>query len=69
MFKNLKCLSCNEADCIMLHLDDCTTFQCRECEDTFTVEDVQAHLAAWRSVLDWVDAVPTAVEKVAKEAA
>lgn len=61
MFPNLKCIKCSESDCIMLHLDDCTTFQCRECEETFTAEDVAAHVAEWQRCLAWV-ATATAVE-------
>lgn len=53
MFPDLKCIKCSEQGCIMLHLDDCQNFRCREYEEDFTVDEIQEHLEQWRRVLEW----------------
>lgn len=54
MFPNLKCIKCSEEGCIKLHLDDLTTFECNECSETFTVEEIEAHVKEWQRCLAWV---------------
>lgn len=60
-FPGLTCIKCGEADCVSLDLDDCKTFRCRECNDTYTVEGVADHVQQWGKVLAWVAAIPTVI--------
>ena len=57
-FAGLGCILCGQTDGVGLDLDDCSTFRCRECNDEFTAEDVQEHLAAWTQVLAWANQAP-----------
>lgn len=57
-FGTLPCILCG-ADCsISLDLDDCDTFRCGECEETFTASDVRNMLQMWGKVLAWVETAP-----------
>jgi uncharacterized protein (DUF983 family) len=56
----LPCPKCGNAEsCISLHLDDCETFTCRECDEEFTADDVRDLIAKWGKVLAWIDAATT----------
>ena len=55
----LPCPCCGEANAnVSLHLDDCETFTCRECDAEFTTEDVKQFIARWQPVLAWIDQAP-----------
>ena len=56
-FETLPCIKCGEnRGCIGLDLDDLITFQCRECENQFTREEVESTVAIWGRCLAWIDA-------------
>lgn len=59
-FGNLPCILCGQEATVRLDLDDCGTFTCTECEESFTAADVATHLAKWRRVLDWICTAPVA---------
>jgi hypothetical protein len=61
-FGSLPCIRCGQDATISLDLDDCTTFRCAECDDSFDADDVRDHMARWQRVLAWVDARPGAAE-------
>ena len=47
---------------LMLHLDNVGTFTCRECEEEFTVEDIQAIIDRWQPTLTWLAGIPVPTE-------
>jgi hypothetical protein len=60
-FRGICCILCADAEAVIsLDLDDCHTLRCGACDDTFTLEDVREHVAAWQRVIAWVDAAPLA---------
>jgi transcription elongation factor Elf1 len=61
-FGPLPCIRCGQEASISLDLDDCSTFRCGECEESFDVCDLREHLARWQRVLAWVDAAPVPAE-------
>jgi hypothetical protein len=57
-FPGLPCLRCGETDTTTVNLGDVLTFACTNCERETTAAEVEAHLAAWRAVLDWCAKAP-----------
>ena len=51
---SLRCILCGGEDVVSLDLDDCKTFRCSHCGDTFDVADVTNHIAEWQAVLEWI---------------
>lgn len=64
---NVVCIKCwSESSLVKLHLDGSEMFECHECGETFTCEDVRGTIQAaakWVKVLKWLEAAP--VEEVA----
>jgi hypothetical protein len=56
----LACLRCGQEATVRLDLDDCATFTCGECEESFTADEVREHLARWQKVLAWCAMAPAA---------
>jgi hypothetical protein len=58
----LPCPCCKEAEaCVSLQLSD-GEFFCRECEETFTADDVRQFIARvrrWEKLLEWAESMPT----------
>ncbi len=54
----LACILCGQECSISLDLDNLHTFNCPECEQTFSLDDVRGTIAAWQRVLAWVDSAP-----------
>ena len=52
------CPHCGTADGITVYLDNLATFNCPQCGDDFTADDVRAFIARWQRVLDWIDQAP-----------
>ena len=59
-FAGIRCPLCGNDDVQTLDLDDCATFHCGGCEESYTTEDVRALLATWQKVLDWIEMAPSA---------
>jgi hypothetical protein len=64
---NLTCIKCGVEGLIKLHLDDCQTFECGECDEAFTCDEVRGVVSQWAKVLAWVETAP--VEAKAEAAA
>ena len=59
----LPCPRCGEAEAtIHLYLSDMETLYCADCEEEFSVADVQTFIAKWAPVLAWINQAPTATE-------
>jgi hypothetical protein len=58
-FGCLPCIRCGQEATVRLDLDDCATFTCGECEESWTADELREHLAKWQRVLAWVDAAAT----------
>lgn len=59
---NLTCIKCGVEGLIKLHLDDCQTFECGECDETFTCDEVRDVVNQWGRMLAWVEAAPVNAE-------
>jgi hypothetical protein len=57
-FGCLPCPKCGEAGYVTVHLYDLQTFECQECGDEFTIEEIRGLVESWTRVLAWIDAVP-----------
>lgn len=56
----LPCPRCGEKDAnVALYMAEGDLFQCQECEEEFSVEDIRQILAFWGPVVKWLDAMPT----------
>lgn len=60
----LKCLKCGEVCLIKLHLDDCTTLQCNECDETFTLDEVREMVEGWNKALPALEAMERAATQL-----
>jgi hypothetical protein len=59
-FGVLRCPVCGQEATVSLDLDDCRTFRCGECEDSFSADDVRSMIRDWQRVLNWLDLLPPA---------
>src|SRR5262245_36023478 len=59
---SLRCPLCGADATQALDLDDLETLHCAECEDTYSLADVCAIMAAWQQLIVWVEAAPLAAE-------
>lgn len=51
----LRCLSCGEICDIYLNISDMDTFECKECDGTWELEDVRKSIDEWTRVLAWIE--------------
>ena len=64
-FGNLPCIRCGEECTVSIDLNDMTgdeALQCRECEATYSLADVQAVMNKWAPVLAWIETAPELTE-------
>jgi hypothetical protein len=61
-FGVLPCIRCGQDASISIDLDDCATFRCGECEESFDACDLREHLEKWQRVLAWVEQAPVVRE-------
>jgi hypothetical protein len=54
----LTCIKCGEQACIQLDLSDGDTFRCPECEQDFTLAEVEQAIGNWQKVIAWVKLCP-----------
>lgn len=57
-FGQLPCPLCGADATVRLDLDDLATFNCCECSEDFTADDLRAIIAQWQRVLNWLDTAP-----------
>jgi hypothetical protein len=62
-----KCLT--EGATVTLDLDDGDTLRCQECEESYSVADVEAVVACWSKLLPWLRAHPARVPECGPAAA
>lgn len=51
------CLKCGETGVVLVSVDD-GSLVCSQCDEEYTVQDVEQHLAQWGRVLPWLRAHP-----------
>jgi hypothetical protein len=54
-FGPLVCLKCGQEATIRLDLDDVAHFTCGECDESWDIAAVKAHLDSWCRVLRWLE--------------
>ena len=57
------CIKCAKEDCVSLDLDDCNTFRCRECDETFDVADLESHVKTVGKMIAVAKAAKKEMEK------
>lgn len=55
---NLVCVKCFAEAAVSLDLDDGDTLRCPACDETYTVDEVQAVVECWAKLLPWLKAHP-----------
>ena len=56
---NIRCLLCGSAEgARRLDLDHLRTISCDQCDESFTTDDLRAHIEQARRLLAWIDAAP-----------
>lgn len=48
------CIRCGDATNVTVDLDDGDTLRCQECEESFTVGEVEAVVECWAKLLPWL---------------
>ncbi|VTU00979.1 unnamed protein product [Gemmataceae bacterium] len=51
-----------------LELDDCDTLRCQECDESYSVADVEAVVACWSKLLPWLRTHPARVPECGQAA-
>ena len=54
---SVNCLRCGQAG-VQVSATDTFRFHCSECDEDFTIADVQHHLAQWNALLAWCAQAP-----------
>jgi transposase-like protein len=57
-FGYLPCPLCGAEATVSVDLDDLANFECHECDENFTADDLRERMARWSAVLSWLDAAP-----------
>lgn len=52
------CPKCLSEAAVSLDLDDGDTLRCPECDETYSVAEVEAVVASWARLLPWLKAHP-----------
>jgi len=56
---NVRCLLCgSDEGTRRLDLDDLRTINCSACDESFSTDDLRAHIEQARRLLAWIDAAP-----------
>lgn len=62
----LTCIKCGEKAAIQMDLTDGDTLFCPECNQDFTVADVEACIQGWQRLVGWMRQCPSRVEEPAQ---
>lgn len=55
----LPCPRCGEEDAtVLLNLAEPDSCHCSECDEDFSLSDIENLVARWRKVIDWIDTMP-----------
>ncbi|WP_439624038.1 hypothetical protein [Gemmata sp.] len=63
------CPKCLDEANVTVDLDDGDTLRCQECEEVYSVADVEAVVACWAKLLPWLRAHPARVPECAAPSA
>jgi hypothetical protein len=58
VFEGLRCPHCGEIDSLSVKLETLAV-ECNECSETVTKAEVEAILATWRRLFNWIDSAAT----------
>lgn len=61
----VSCIKCGTTSSVVVDVED-GGLSCSQCNESFTVEDVEAVLAGWTAVLPWVKAHPARLAAAAE---
>lgn len=61
-FQGLPCVRCGTTDRVLLDLEDTSKFECGDCDESFSADDVRKLLNGWATVLAWIDLAPAVPE-------
>jgi Zn ribbon nucleic-acid-binding protein len=54
-FAGLRCPACGEVDCLSIKLETLAV-ECNECSETITRGEVEAIIAQWTGLFNWIEA-------------
>jgi hypothetical protein len=55
---NTACIKCGVLNNVWLDVENGRTFHCRECDEDFTVDEVEEFVGEWQKALAWAATHP-----------